>query len=75
MSTTAHFQVIHIGERAHGVERLLRVEADTALAGTAGVVVLHAEAAEHADAAVVHADGDQEGVLAERVAQEVSRMA
>jgi len=45
------------GQSPDGVDRLLGVEADAALAGAAGVVMLAAEAAEHADAAVVHADG------------------
>ena len=34
------------GQRANGVERLLGVEANAALARAAGIVVLHAEAAE-----------------------------
>src|SRR5512141_173177 len=48
---------------ADRVDRLLGGEADAALAGPAGIVVLAAEAVEHADAAVVHADGDREMVL------------
>ena len=59
------------GQGADGVDRLLGVEADAALAGAAGVVVLAAEAAEDADAAVVHADGDGEMVLPQRLPQEV----
>ena len=59
------------GQGPDGVDRLLRVEADAALAGPAGVVVLAAEAAEDADAVVVHADGDGEMVLPQRLPQEV----
>ena len=61
------------GEGAHGVERLLRVEADAALGRAAGVVVLHAEAAEHLHVAVVHAHRDRELVLAQREAQQLAR--
>src|SRR4030042_3089319 len=45
------------GQGPDRIDRLLGVEADAALAGAAGVVVLAAEAAEHADAAGFHADG------------------
>jgi hypothetical protein len=48
------------GEGAHGVDRLVRRPADAALGGAAGVAVLHAEAVEHAQGAVVHAHGDAE---------------
>ena len=44
------------GERAHGVDGFLRVEADAPFGRAARVVVLHAEALEHLDVAVVHAD-------------------
>jgi hypothetical protein len=60
------------GEGADGVERLLRVEADAALRGAAGVVVLHAEAAEDLDPSVVHADGNREAVLPQRPAEQLA---
>jgi hypothetical protein len=60
------------GQGPDRVDRLLGVEADAALAGAAGIVVLAAEAAEDADAAVFHADGDREMVFPERLSQEVS---
>ena len=53
-------------EGADRVDRLLRVEADAALARAARVVVLNAEAAEDLDLPVVHADRDREPVFAER---------
>src|SRR4030043_1506895 len=59
------------GQGADRVDRLLGVEANAALAGAAGVVVLAAEAAENTDAVVVHADGNGEMVLPQRVPQEV----
>ncbi len=45
------------------------MEADAALVGAAGVVVLDAEALEDAQRAVVHAHRDAEVVLAHRPAQ------
>ena len=57
---------------ADRVDRLLRVEADAALAGAAGVVVLDAEAAEDLHLAVVHPDRDGEVVFAQRDAQQVA---
>ena len=59
-------------ERADRVDALLRVEADAALGRAARVVVLHAEAAEHLDLAVVHVDGNLKLVLAQRLAQQVA---
>jgi hypothetical protein len=59
------------GQGPDGVDRLLGVEADASFAGPAGVVVLATEALEDADAAVVHADGDGEMVLPQRLPQEV----
>jgi hypothetical protein len=47
------------------------VEADAALAGSPGVVVLAAEAAEDTDAAVVHPDGDREMVFPEGLPEQV----
>ena len=61
------------GQGAHGIDRLLRVEADAALGRAARVVVLHAEALENLDVPIVHADGDEELELALRVAQQVAR--
>ncbi len=54
---------------AHGVEGLRRVEADAALIGAARIVVLHTKTLEDADGAVVHADGDAEGIFPHRPAQ------
>ena len=45
------------GESPHGVGGLLGVEADAALGGAAGIIVLHSEAAEDPGGAVVHPDG------------------
>ena len=46
MSTTEVFQVIQADKRADGVDGLVGMEADAALGGAAGVVVLDAEALE-----------------------------
>jgi len=51
---------------------LERVEADPAFAGAAGVVVLHAEALEDLNGAVVHPDRNAEVELAHRSAQQVA---
>jgi hypothetical protein len=59
-------------EGAHRVDRLLRVEADAALGGAAGVVVLDPEALEDPHLAVVHADRNGEVELALRPAQELA---
>ena len=59
------------GQGADGVHGFVRMEADAALAGAAGVVVLNAEALEHLGAAVVHADGDLEMILAQSVPEQV----
>jgi len=59
------------GERADRVDRLLGVETDAALAGTAGVIVLAAEAAEDADASVIHANRYAEMVFPQGLAQKV----
>ena len=48
------------------------MEADAALAGTAGIVVLHTEALENLDPAVVHAHRDAEAELAQRAAQQIT---
>ena len=48
MSTTEHFQVIHVAS-ARTVSRSLRVKADAALARAARVVVLNAESAKYLD--------------------------
>ncbi len=58
---------------ADGVDGLLRVEADAALTGAAGIVVLHAEAAEDAHAAVIHVYRDGEVEFAQRVTQQFTR--
>ena len=49
------------------------METYAALARPTRGIVLHAEPAEDLGLAVVHADGDREGVLAHRLAQEVTR--
>ncbi len=59
------------GEGADGVYGLLGVEADAALAGAAGIVVLDAEALEDLSGAVVHPDGDGDAKLAHGHAQEL----
>ena len=61
------------GERAHRVDRLLRVEADAALARAPRVVVLNAEAAEHLHAAAVHVNRNAELVFAKGNAQQIAR--
>ena len=55
-------------EAAHGVEGLSRVEAYAALVGAARVVMLHAEAGEDFQRAIVHAHRDAEGELTQRPA-------
>jgi hypothetical protein len=57
---------------ADGVGHLHRMKADAALAGAARVVVLHAETAEDAARAVVHADGDGEVVFAQGRAEQIA---
>ena len=54
---TAHFHVIHAGERRHFIERDAGVVADAALRGSERDVVLHAVAGEDLDLAVVHLHG------------------
>ena len=62
------------GQRAHGIDRLSRVEANAALVGAAGVVVLHAEAFKDADRAVIHAHRDAEVEFAQRPAQDLAHL-
>ena len=59
-------------QRANGVDGLLRVEADAALARAARIVVLHAEAAEDLYASVVHVARDGEVELTQRIAQKLA---
>ena len=59
------------GQGADRIDGLLGMETDPALAGTAGVVVLAAEAAEDAHAPVVHPDRYAEMVFPQRLAQQV----
>ncbi len=61
------------GQRAHGVDRLVGVPAQTALGGAARAVVLDAVAVEDADAPVVHADGEGDLQLALRPAEKLVR--
>ena len=73
MSTTEHFQVIHIA-RARTVSTVsCGMEADPPLGGAAGIVVLDAETAEDLHAAVVHPHRDAEVELAQRPPEEVAR--
>jgi hypothetical protein len=60
-------------QRPHRVHGFLRVESNAALAGTARVVVLYPETAEHLHRAIVHADGNAEVVLAHGIAQHLPR--
>ena len=72
MSTTAHFQVIHIA-RARTVSGVsCGWKRMPPLRGAARVVVLDAEAAEDLHAAVVHPDGDREVVLAQRLTEQLA---
>ena len=59
------------GQGPDGVDGLVGVEADAALAGAAGVAVLAAEALEDLVASVVHADGDEEVVLADGLPEQI----
>ena len=59
------------GQRAHFVERDVGRVADAALAGAARDGVLDAVAGEDFDGAVVHADGDVDGDLADGRAQDL----
>ena len=60
-------------QRADRVDGLLRVEANAALARSASVVVLHAEAAEHLHGSVVHAGRNRKVELAQWVTQKFAR--
>ena len=62
------------GQGAHGVERLGGVEANAALVGAAGIVVLDAVAVEDAQRAVVHAHRDAELELARGPAQDLRHL-
>ena len=57
------------GQRAHGIHRFGRMEANTALAWADGVVVLHVEAVKNPDLAIIHAHRDTEMEFAQRPAQ------
>ena len=59
-------------QRPHRIERLVRMEADPALARSARVVVLYPEPAEDLVAAIIHAHRDRERVLPLRVAEQVA---
>ena len=61
------------GQGPNGVDGFVGMEADAALAGTAGIAMLATVTAEHLVASVVHADGNQEMILAERAAEQVPR--
>ena len=60
------------GQGLDRVDGFLGVEADAALAGTAGIVVLHAETLEDLDRPVVHPDRDRKVIFSQRVSQQVS---
>ena len=70
ISATAHFQVIQVASARTVSMVSFAVEADAALIGAAGVVVLDAVALEDSQRAIVHADGDAEGIFAHRPAQD-----
>ncbi len=58
------------GQRADGVDGLVGMEADSALAGSLGVVVLDAESLKHLQRAVVHADRNRNVKFARRNPQD-----
>ena len=60
------------GESADGVHGFMRMEPDPALVRAAGVVVLNAESPENLGASVVHADGNQEMILAQGIAEQIA---
>ena len=62
-------------ERAHGVDGLLRVEADPALTRPAGIVVLNAKSLKDLRVPIAHADGNREMVLPRRAPQKLARSA
>jgi len=56
----------------NGVDGFGRVEADAALVGTTGIVVLNTKALEDTHAAIIHANGDAECIFAHRPAQKLA---